>query len=137
MENFEKKLSEITKPRVSDLKHEDILADTITKVKDKSVVSLWWLVIPLYIIAAFVMKSFFMPSASFVSSLHELADKHGYTAVLLFIVLPVIIIVANLVSIKQVYFLSGSPKTINFLRIVITNILLIVISLSVLLIYFL
>ena len=57
MQNFENKLIQMTKPEVSQLKHQDMLANEITKAKDKSVVSWWWLCIPLYIIATLIMKT--------------------------------------------------------------------------------
>jgi len=38
-EKFEKEISDMEKPEVSHLKHEDLLADVIINVKGKSVVS--------------------------------------------------------------------------------------------------
>ncbi len=58
MKNFEDKLFHMTKPEVSQLKHQDMLANAITKAKDKSVLSWWWLSIPLYLITTLLMKSF-------------------------------------------------------------------------------
>jgi hypothetical protein len=135
MENFEDKLSQITKPEVSQLKHQDMLANDIIKAKDKSVLSWWWLSIPLYIIAALLMKSAFMPHTTLISNLHDLTSRDKYSSLLFFLVLPLIFIAINLISIRKIYFLSGSPKTISFLKTIWFNILMIVCSILILIIY--
>ncbi len=135
IENFEDKLTQITKPEVTELKHQDILANSITKAKDKSVLSWWWLSIPLYIIAALIMKSAFMPHTTLISNLHDLTSRDKYSSLLFFLLLPLIFIAINFISIRKIYFLSGSPKTINFLKTVWFNILMIVCSILVLIIY--
>lgn len=135
IQNFEQELVQMTKPEISQLKHQDILANTITRAKDKSVLSWWWLSIPLFIIAALLMKSAFMPGTTLVSNIHELTSKFRYTSVLFFNVLPVTLILFNFFSIRKIYFLSGSPKTINFLTAVWFNVLVMVLSIMVLLIY--
>jgi hypothetical protein len=135
MENFEDKLSQITKPEVSQLKHQDMLANDIIKAKDKSVLSWWWLSIPLYIIAALLMKSAFMPHTTLIFNLHDLTSRDKYSSLLFFLVLPLIFIAINLISIRKIYFLSGSPKTISFLKTIWLNILMIVCSILILIIY--
>src|SRR5437868_11774120 len=136
-ENFEENLKKITKPEMSELKHEVMLSKIIIKTKDRSVVSFWWLFIPLYVIAAFIMKSYYTPNASLITILHEFADSKGYTTVLLFFILPVLLIVINLLSIKQLYFLYNGLTKAGFLKTIAVQILIIVFSLFVLLIYFL
>ena len=135
MKNFEEQLLLMTKPEVSQLKHQDMLANAITKAKDKSVLSWWWLSIPLYLIATLLMKSFFMHSTTLMSNLHDLSSKEKYSSVLFFVVMPVIFIVINFMSIKKIHFLSGSPKSINFMQVVWFNVLIIVASILILIIY--
>jgi len=112
-----------------------MLANAIAKAKDKSVVSWWWLCIPLYIVAALLMKSMFMPNTTLISNLHELATKQRDLYVVSFLLLPIVLIVINIASIRKVYFLSGSPRTIVFFKSVWFNLLMIVFSIIILLIY--
>lgn len=135
MENFENKLIQMTKPEVSQLKHQDMLATAITKAKDKSVVSWWWLCIPLYIIATLLMKTFFLPGTTLISNIHDLTGKEMYSSVLIFIILPLVFIIINFISIRKIYLLSGSPKTINFIRAIWFNALIILFSMLVMLIF--
>ncbi len=135
MENFEDILTRMTKPEVTRLKHQDMLANAITKGKDKSVISWWWLSIPLYLIAALLMKSFFMPQTTLLSNIYEMANKEIYSSVLFFLVIPIVFIIINLISIRNIHFLSGSPKELSFLRIVWFNVLMIIISILILIIY--
>ena len=135
MQNFEEKLIQMTKPEVSQLKHQDMLANAITKAKDKSVLSWWWISIPLYIIAALLMKSVFMPNTTLISNIHEFISKERYSSVLFFLVLPIMFITINFISIRRIYFLSGNQKTINFLQSVWFNVLIIFLSILVLIIY--
>ena len=76
-QNFEKKLKEMKKPEVSNLKHEDMLANAIINAKDKSAVSFWWLSIPLFITAMLMMKSIYMPGTSLISNLNDLAASRN------------------------------------------------------------
>jgi hypothetical protein len=135
MQNFENKLIQMTKPEVSQLKHQDMLANAITTAKDKSVVSWWWLCIPLYIIAALLMKTFFMPGTTLISNIYELKGKERYSSVLLFLILPIVFIIINFISIRKIYVLSANPKTINFIRAIWFNALIIIFSIIVLIIY--
>jgi hypothetical protein len=135
LESFEEKLTQMTKPEVTELKHQDMLAKSIATAKDKSVLSWWWLSIPLYICAALLMKSFFMPQTSLVSNLHNLTSKDKYSSILFFLVLPIIFAVINLISIRKIYFLSGNPNTLHFLESVWFNILIIAASIIILIIY--
>lgn len=136
MGSFEDLLSNMSKPEVSDLKHAGLLAKAITNAKDKTVVSFWWLLIPLYVLAALVMKSIYMPHNSFRDNLHELASKDSYTSLLLFLVLPILLIIINTLSIRKIYFLSGKPELSGFVKHNYTYILFIIVSLLLLIIYF-
>jgi len=135
MENFEEKLSQMTKPEVTHLKHQDMLANAITKAKDKSVISWWWLSIPLYLIAALLMKTIFMPQTTLLANLHEFTRREILSSLLFFLVLPIVFIAINFISIRNIYFLSGSPKSISFLRTVWFNVFMIIFSILIIIIY--
>ena len=135
MQNFEQKLTQMTKPEVTHLKHQDMLASAITKAKDKSVISWWWLSIPLYLIATLLMKSIYMPQTTLFSNIHDFTSKELYSSVLFFIVLPIVFIVINFISIRNIYFLSGNPKSLNLLKTAWFNVLMIILSILVLIIY--
>jgi hypothetical protein len=112
-----------------------MLEKAVTNAKDKSVLNWWWLSIPLYIIAGFIMKTSFVPGTTLIMNLHELAGREKYFCLLFFLVLPVFFIVINFISIRKIYIRSGSPRDINFLRSVWFNVLTILASLLVLIIY--
>ena len=71
MDEFEEKLLKMTKPEVDKLKHESMLAQEIIKAKEKSVLSLWWISLPLYVVAMFLMKALFDPEGNFFLYLYE------------------------------------------------------------------
>ena len=135
MEKFEDTLFQMTKPEVSQLKHQDRLANAITKARDKTVLSWWWLSIPIYMLAMLLMKSFFMPSTTLLSNLGDMESKQKYCSVLFFVIMPLIFILINLMSMKKIYFLSGSPKSLSFLKVVWFNVLIIMASVLILIIY--
>ena len=135
MQNFEQKLTQMTKPDVTHLKHQDMLASAITKGKDKSVISWWWLSIPLYLIATLFMKSIFMPRTTLLSNIHEFKNGEVYSSVLFFLVIPIVFIVINFISIRNIYFLSGNPKSLNLLKTAWFNVLMIILSMLILIIY--
>ena len=134
-ENFEKELIQMSKPEVSHLRHQEMLSKVILKAKDKSVLSWWWISIPLYLLATLLMKSLFMPSTTLISNLHELRGRVKQTSILFFILLPVVFIVFNFLSIRKIYLLSGNPKTFKFLSVVWFNLIIIILSLLILMIY--
>lgn len=134
-QNFEKKLAEMDKPEIPQLKHEDMLAQAIINAKDKSVVSLWWLSIPGFIILMLLMKSLFMPGTSLISNIDDLAARQKYMSLIFFVISPVILIIINAASIRKIFFFSGSPKSMHFLQDVWLNVLIIALSVFVLIIY--
>jgi hypothetical protein len=134
-QNFEKRLKDMTKPDIKELKHENMLADAIINAKDKSVVSWWWLSVPLFIILMMLMKSIYMPGTTLITNIHELAGREKYMSLVFFLISPVVFIIVNVFSIRKIYFLSGSPKSMNFLEIIWFNILIIALSVLILLIY--
>jgi hypothetical protein len=133
-ENFEDILKNMEKPGVQNLKHEAMLPGMIAKTKSRSVVSLWWLLIPLYVIACLLMKSFYVPNTSLTSLLHEFSNEKTYASVLLFYILPALLIIINIISIKQLYFLYGSLTKAGFLKMIWSQLFIIIVSLLVLLI---
>jgi hypothetical protein len=135
MQNFEKKLIQMTKPEVSELKHLEMLSNAIGKAKDKSVLSWWWISIPLYIIATLLMKTIFMPGTSLISNISEMTVRERNSSILFFLIVPIVFIIINFISIRKIYFLSGSPKTLNFLSVVWFNVLIIIFSILILIIY--
>jgi hypothetical protein len=136
-ENFEKKLKDMIKPEIKGLKHEAMLADAIINAKDKSVVSWWWLSVPVFIILMLMMKSTFMPGTTLISNMHELESSQKYMSIIFFLISPLILIILNAFSIRKIYFLSGSPKSINFLGTIWVNILIIALSVLIIIIYLL
>jgi len=134
-ENFEKKLENMTKPEIQGLKHEILLADAIINAKDKSVVSWWWLSVPAFVILMLMMKSIFMPGTTLISNIHEIESTQKYMSIIFFLISPLILIMINALTIKKIYFLSGSPKSVNFLGTIRYNVLVIILSLLILIIY--
>jgi hypothetical protein len=134
-QNFEEKLKQMTKPEINQLKHQDMLADAITKAKDKSVVSWWWLIIPLYVISTLLMKTFFMPGTTLISNIHEFTTGQRFTSTIFLLILPIIFILVSFFNIRKVYSLSGNPKSVNFLKTVWLDILTILFSMLILIIY--
>ena len=135
MKQFEEILSKMAKPEVPELKHQDILKDAILKVKEKAVISWWWLSIPGYVIAALLMKSIFVPHTNLISNLHEVASGGKYLSIFIFFIVPVTVIITNIISMRKIYFLFGSPKPVNLLKIAWLNLLLIFTSVIIILIY--
>ena len=134
-QNFEKQLTEMEKPEIHNLKHEDILSGAIINAKDKSVVSWWWLSVPIFILLMLMMKSTFMPGTTFISNMHDLESKQKLISVAFFLVSPLILIIINVLTIRKIHFLSGSPKSLSFLEAVWFNILIIAVSAFILIIY--
>jgi hypothetical protein len=120
---------------VNQLKHQDMLAKAIANAKDKTVVSWWWLIIPLYIISMLLMKSLFMSNTTLISNLHDLTTKQKFVTYIFFLILPIFIILLNIISIKKVYYLSGNPKSFIFLKVVWLNIIMILFSILILIIF--
>jgi len=132
---FEDKLVQMTKPEVTELKHQEILADAISRAKDRSVVSGWWLSIPLYVIAALLMKTFYMPQSSFVSNIHDMISKQAVLSVFILLITPVAAIIINFISIKKIYLFSGNMSTASLLKTAWYNFLMILLSILIILIF--
>jgi hypothetical protein len=134
-DNFEMKLTEMTKPEIPHMKHEDMLGNAIVNAKDKSVVSLWWLSVPAFIVLMLVMKSVYMPGTTLVSNMKEMELQNNFVSIIFFLVSPAVLILINALSIRKIYFLSGSPKSATFLQAVWLNIMVIAFAVVVLIMY--
>jgi hypothetical protein len=133
--NFEEQLLQMEKPKVSKLKHQDMLAIAVTNAKDNSVLSLWWLSIPLYMLAMLLMKSMFMPSTTLFSNLHEVTQQMKYSSILFFVIVPLVFMIINVVTVRKIYVYSGRPKAAAFIKITWINLLIILASIIILFIY--
>jgi hypothetical protein len=136
-DSFEMKLTKMTKPRIPFLKHEDMLGKAIVNAKDKSVVSLWWLSVPAFIVLMLIIKSVYMPGTTFASNMKVMEQQNEFVSILFFLLSPVVLIIINAFSIRKIYFLSGSPKSAAFLQAAWLNIMVIVFALVVLMMYLL
>ena len=132
---FEKILNEMEKPEIHNLKHEDLLSKAIINAKDKSVVSWWWLSVPVFVILMLIMKSTFIPGTTLISNMHELERNQKLISIIFFLISPLILILVNALTIKKIHFLSGSPKSFIFFEAVWFNILIIAVSICILIIY--
>ena len=137
MTAFEETLERMSTPEVPQLKHQALLADAISRGKSKSALSFWWMSIPLYVIAMLFMKSAYVRDSTLRSNLHEFFTRERYLAPLLFVAAPVILILINAASIRRIHFLSGSPGPATLLRIAWSNVAVIIVSATILIIYFL
>ncbi len=134
-EDFGKKSEIMTKPEIQGLKHETLLANVIINAKDISVVSLWWLSVPVFVILMLMKKTTFMPGTTLISNMHEMESTQKYVSLIFFLISPLILIIINAFSIRKIYFLSGSPKSFNFLGTIWYNELIIIFSLVIIIIY--
>ena len=134
--NFEDELMKMKKPEITELKHESLLARAFVNARDKSVVTWWWLSIPLYITVMLLMKSYFKPGTGFISNLHEITKNGDLLSVLFFLLIPLLFILLNFISLLKIYMFSGSPEFTHFLKQVWYNVLMVILSLVVVLFYF-
>jgi hypothetical protein len=136
-QNFEKKLEEMTKPEIQHLKHEEMLAHAIINARDKSIVSWWWLSIPVFVVLMFLLKSVYVPGTTLISNIHEFTIRQKYLSLIFFLISPLVLIIVNVLSVRKIHFLSGNPKSINFLGTIWFNIVIIILSVLIILIYLL
>lgn len=136
-QTFEEKLIEMTKPEVHNLKHQEMLAHAISRAKDKSVVSWWWISIPLYIILAFLMQTVYMPGNSLITLIDKLKNNEKYLSLLIFVIIPIVFILINAFTIRKIYIELGSTGIFNLFRTVWFNVLIMIVSILILIIYIL
>lgn len=130
---FEDSLTQMTKPEVNQLNHEDMLAKEMIKAKDRSIVSIWWLAPPFYILSMLLMKALFNTEGNFFNYLVELVFFQKYLAVFLFYLIPGILICINGWSIWKIYLIAGRPQSVRFIKSVWFNILIILLAIILLL----
>jgi len=135
MNDFEKTLIQISKPQITELKHQELLAEAISKIKHRNVLNWWWLSIPVYIACMLLMKSYFMPHSTLISNFEEFKLKNKFLSPLLFVAIPILLSAINMLSIRNIYLLSCNPRTFQFVKTVFINIIIIVMSLIILIIY--
>ena|GEM_PF-4032548 len=82
----------MSKPEVPPLKHQEALSKLIIQSKRKTVLSLWWLSVPVFMIAAFVMKQLYKPGSSLGASIREFKERHSIQALLLVFFLPLAVV---------------------------------------------
>ena len=135
MDDFEEKLKQMTKPEIEDLKHEELIKDAIARAKDKSTVSWWWLSVPLYIIAALLMKTLFVPHATLSSGLHDIEGRSGLLSSVLFLVVPAVFALVNLSTVLNLYREAGKPGIVGFARAVWSSLVAFGLALIIIIIY--
>jgi hypothetical protein len=113
-DKFEERIRDMEKPEVSDLKHEDLLSVAIINARGKSLVSWWWISIPLFIILMLLMKSSYNPGTTFMSNINELKATDKYISLLFFLISPLLLIIVNAFTIRNIYLLAGKPKAFSF-----------------------
>jgi len=134
-QNFENSLKKMNKPEINELRHTELLSRLITNAKDKSVVSWWWICIPLFMLFMLTLKSIYMPGTSLISNLNELKSREMIMSLIFFLITPVILIVINAMSILKIHRLSGNPGIRGILEYIWFNLLNIGLSLFVLIVY--
>jgi hypothetical protein len=108
--------------------------EEIMKAKDKMALSWWWSAIPVYIMLCFMMKVMFVPKTTFRAEITLFMQGNPLIGIVLFILLPVSCAAINFYAIRQVYFWSGRPKRLAWLRRVVFNIIWFIFSLVILVI---
>jgi hypothetical protein len=108
----------LSKPEINDLKHQNLLSEEIIHAKNRHAMSLWWLLIPLYVIATLTMKTLYMKTSIKQEIILFKANNQVLSA-LLFLISPVLIIIFNL-------FFSAKRNLIGTLLTILASILLLI-----------
>jgi hypothetical protein len=129
---FEKKLHDMSKPEIDQLSHQNLVAHAISQAKDKSIVGLWWLAIPAFLIAMLWMKSTYMPQQCFFTILKETISGQPPLMEFIFYFVPVTLTVLNAWTIKKVNYLLGGPGIFKLFQAVGQNVVMILLALFIL-----
>ncbi|MHA4811432.1 hypothetical protein ACX0G9_25250 [Flavitalea flava] len=124
----------MSKPKVSDLKHQDMLGDAISQAKRKMVLSIWWLSVPLFLITSLVMETLYKTGTTLNSGLHQLTAHNPILPVLSLLLLPMCIMLVNALHVTKVYRILR-PGRQELISMTWQNLLMIIISLIILIIY--
>ena len=134
--DFEKILTEMKKPEVLSLKHEELLSKALIHSKRRAAVSFWWLIIPGYIVSAFLMWHYFHPGSSLISALQEAINKQGYVSFLIFVIVPLTVLIVNMIHAKVLFQLYRNENGLTLFNKMALHLLIVMISMIVITIYF-
>lgn len=129
MDQLEEILTTMSKPGVKELKHQELLGKAIVQSKRKTVLSTWWLAIPLYCLAMLGMETIYKKGTSLHDHLHQMDSSNPHLAQILFAVVPLALILLNGLHIWSTWKITRS------LNAVLLNATMIIISLLVLIFY--
>lgn len=116
MPDFEDMLDEMGKPELPDLRHKELLERVIVRGRDRSVLNVWWLAIGFYMVAAWVMKSAYVPGMTLRRSMAEYAGRHPYLAVIFFLIIPGTVMISCLITLRRTFRDAGRPAWKDFAR---------------------
>lgn len=91
MEDLQKILTGMSKPEVPPLKHQEALSRLVIQGKRRMAVSVWWLAVPVFMVAAFVMKEFYKPGSTLGSSIRDFKERNFLLSFLLFVFVPLVV----------------------------------------------
>ena len=137
MENWEDNFEKMSKPEMPELLHGQALKNAIERAEEKSVISFWWLLVAVYVIGAFLLKTLYKPGSFFLSSIRAFKGSQVFPAILFFLISPAVVLLFSVRSIKERYFLAGNPRLGSFVRSILVQVFLIFFSLITIVIYFL
>ncbi len=131
MDSFEESLEKMTKPSVDKLKHERVLSELIVSSRGRSVLAGWWLSIPLYLIAALVMKSMYVNNSGVIDNLLQIKASSGLYWVYM-LVIPLGVMIMNIRILMVQYRESAAPSLPSLLSVYWYNALMILMSIMLL-----
>jgi hypothetical protein len=120
MENnkLEERLEQMSKPRLPELKHSELLFTQIISNRERTVVSGWFLSIPLFIVAVLIMKARYFQGEGYLVYLQQFIIQQKLLSVLFFVAIPILILVFMVTGIRKVRYLAGKPRFADFLRLI-------------------
>jgi hypothetical protein len=134
MEDLQQLLTGMSKPEVPHLKHQEALTDLIIRSKRKITLSLWWLSVPVFVIAVLLMEQAYKPGSTLWSSIRKLKDRHSTQSALLLFLLPLVVCAIQLLQLRKYHLIRQSPWRVRTNAIWV-HLLLIFLSLITILIY--
>lgn len=125
----------MNKPETGPLKHQQMLESAITRIKDHSTLSAWWLCLPLYVLAMLFMKTLYVPESTLISNLADLQARQPLLSVLMFVLVPIGSIILNIVSIKRLLAFSGARNVNEMPLFALLPMLMVIVSILILIVY--
>lgn len=135
MDEFEQMLDDLSRPELPPLRHQEFMERAVIRIKARTIVSLWWLVIGCYVVASLLMKAAHVPGSSFARSFRLFSTVHPGWTILLFVVIPTAVAIFTAVSLHRIYVLAGRPRKAAFLRRMTLQSLTLVASIALLFMY--